>query len=178
MKDGLKDYVDNKRQEFELPAEGLDNLWEGIAAGIEQDNRQQQPKDARFNWRPVMKIAAALLVGVSLVAIALQYTNKPNTQAGEVALGEISNELAETSEYYASQIETKIEFIKTSRSEVDPAIWEDLELLDQAFIELKDDLRDNADNEEVVNAMIQNYRIKLEILEHIIDELQSDEEGN
>jgi Ni,Fe-hydrogenase III component G len=43
--------------------------------------------------------------------------------------------------------------------------------LDNIFKELKHDLKDNAANEEVLQAMIQNYRIKLEILTEILEQL-------
>jgi len=177
MKDGLKDYVDKNRDDFEVPADGLTDLWGGIADKLATAEASKEPKAKHIRWQPVMRVAAAILVGVCLVVIGLQYTKQTNPAQQEIALSEVGNELAETSEYYATQIEYKIEIIKTSSREVDPAIWDDIALLDQAFNELKEDLKDNADNEEVVNAMIQNYRIKLEILEHIIDELQHDEEG-
>ena len=43
-------------------------------------------------------------------------------------------------------------------------------------MELKDDLNDNADNDEVIQAMIQNYRIKLEILEEMLNQIKSTQE--
>ena len=46
------------------------------------------------------------------------------------------------------------------------------------FKSLKEDLKDNADNEEVVFAMIQNYRLKLDILEEILLQLRSAEKNN
>ena len=50
------------------------------------------------------------------------------------------------------------------RSEIDMELVD----LDRVFLDLKDDLKDNADNEEVIEAMIQNYRLKLEILEEML----------
>jgi hypothetical protein len=68
--------------------------------------------------------------------------------------------------------------ISNYRDEIDPQIFEDLEALDQAMAELENDLRDNIDNEEVINAMIQNYRIKLEILEQIQAQLENEDNEN
>jgi hypothetical protein len=68
----------------------------------------------------------------------------------------------------------KAEFIELSgnnaplRKEINIELSE----LDKIYRELKEDLKDNADNEEVVAAMIQNYRLKLEILEEILQQLQ------
>ena len=60
--------------------------------------------------------------------------------------------------------------------ELDPVIQAEFQMLDSAYVELKNDLKDNVDNEEVINAMIQNYRIKLQILEQILDNIQSNED--
>ena len=46
------------------------------------------------------------------------------------------------------------------------------------FNELKIDLKDDAANEEVIEAMIQNYRIKLQILEEILTQLKNADEQN
>ena len=51
--------------------------------------------------------------------------------------------------------------------------------LDQVYNDLKEDLKDNAANEEVIEAMIQNYRLKLDILEEMLVVLkQSNESQN
>ena len=50
-----------------------------------------------------------------------------------------------------------------------------MEELDQVYEELKEDLNDNASNPEVIEAMILNYRVKLEILEELLDQLKAKE---
>ena len=55
-------------------------------------------------------------------------------------------------------------------------VKEDLNLLDSAYYELQQDLKDNVDSEEVISAMIQNYRIKLQVLEKVLDEIRTKEE--
>jgi UDP-3-O-[3-hydroxymyristoyl] glucosamine N-acyltransferase len=55
-------------------------------------------------------------------------------------------------------------------------IFKKLPDMAKEFRELKNDLHDNANNEEVIVAMIQNYRIKLEILKDILQQLKSTEE--
>jgi len=61
----------------------------------------------------------------------------------------------------------------------DPAAEEmlsmDMEELDEVYTELKEDLRDNASNPEVIEAMILNYRVKLEILEDLLYQLKEKE---
>ena len=44
--------------------------------------------------------------------------------------------------------------------------------LDSVFLSLKNDLHDHISNPEIIDAMIQNYRLKLSLLEQIQVELQ------
>jgi len=61
----------------------------------------------------------------------------------------------------------------------DPAAEEmlhmDMAELDEVYSQLKEDLKDNASNPEVIEAMILNYRVKLEILEDLLNQLKEKE---
>ena len=71
----------------------------------------------------------------------------------------------------------KEEFYHLAGNDLRKEINVELTELDYVFRELKEDLNDNADNEEVVVAMIQNYRLKLEILEDILMQLEPAKEN-
>ena len=83
-----------------------------------------------------------------------------------------SDELSEVENFYQNEINYKISLVRNQLE--DPSILEDLQLMDQAFSELKADLKDNVDNEEVVAAMMENYQLKLRILEEILKELDQE----
>lgn len=86
------------------------------------------------------------------------------------------NELAEASNYYTNEIENKKEEILICVAydpEIKSEINEEFSPLDAAFNELKKDLNDNADNSQVMEAMIQNYRTKLDLLNDIKNQLCS-----
>ena len=75
--------------------------------------------------------------------------------------------LAEARAYYSGQItnmEAEVYRIAGQNSPLKAEIDTEFEELDRMFTELKADLKDNAANEEVIEAMIQNYRVKLDIL--------------
>lgn len=168
MKDRLKEIVDERRQEFDVYEGNFDDLWPEIEKGIV---RKQRNSDLKWLWR----VAAALVVGVGLTMM-INYFNQVNLEGDELAYM-ISPEWAETEQYYSVKINEKLAILQASNVEVDPLIYEDIELIDQAYKELKEDLADGADNEEVINAMITNYQIKLEILERILAEIGENEEN-
>ena len=92
----------------------------------------------------------------------------------------IVRELIEAEAYYSAQINQKKDEVfrlTASNPEVRHEIDMELVDLDQVYSELKEDLKDNAANEEVIEAMIQNYRLKLEILEEMLMVLKQTNES-
>jgi len=160
MDDELKRYVDD----FEVPGEGFEELWSGIDKGLEA----KKAKRVSLHYRKLLAIAAMLVLAVGIAWVSLKVDSAGNTIAK-------APEWLETEEFYSAQIREKMQVLETKRGELDQTVFEDLEMLDKAFTELKEDLQDNADNEEVIEAMIQNYRIKLQILEEILQEIEADE---
>ena len=92
--------------------------------------------------------------------------------------------LKDAEAYYTSMIDSKEEQILQILGEDNQVmndIMEEMNELDEIYVQLKNDLKDNVANEEIIEAMVQNYRMKLFILEDILKQLQktntnSDEE--
>lgn len=162
MKDKLKESVDNRRADFDLYDADFDQMWNSIEGGLNK---------SRWNiWGMAGKVAAAILV---LAVAGWGFISfKFNDVSEGVALHEISPELAETEYYYSQQVAEKLSIIKASNAGVDKDVMDNLMALDSAYQDLKMDLKDNADNEEVIAAMIANYRLKLSILEQILTEIK------
>lgn len=80
------------------------------------------------------------------------------------------SDLNELSVYYTSKInkEKNDLFILTANNpEVKKEINDEFGKLDKAYKELKNDLKENINNEQVIEAMIENYKLKMEMLEFI-----------
>ncbi|MDN5201730.1 hypothetical protein QQ008_10165 [Fulvivirgaceae bacterium BMA10] len=172
MKDKLKDFVTENRMDFDIYKEDYGALWDKIESGLDTNKKRR-----RFGLSTTyFKVAASvvLVLCIGFLYLKLKYSSTGFDQ--EVRLEQISSELAEADLYYGSLINEKIQLIQASKEDIDPDIFNDLNLLDEAYNELKEDLKDNADNEEVVSAMIQNYRIKLKLLETILEEIKENEE--
>jgi hypothetical protein len=166
--DELKRFVDRHRQEFEIHEEDYDQLWENIDRELRRSHRHV----VRHRFGVVMKVAAsvALLVGFGL-AFLMGMRASDLRQHG-IALMNISEEMADTEVYYVQEINDKLFEIEQYAGEVDARLLEQLEKLDDDYQMLKKDLRDNADNEEVINAMIEYYRLKLSMLEKVLSQIK------
>lgn len=81
-----------------------------------------------------------------------------------------NKELAEVKAYYSEIIKSKkaeVFHCTENNPDVKNEINNEFGQLDKAFKELQNDLRENVDNSQVIDAIIQNYRMKLEVLEYM-----------
>ena len=161
--DKFKKLVDQYRDSFDLYREDYDEIWNDIESTL---NRQQKRARVKVVW----KVAASFLLVLTVATLIL--LSKRNSTWNFQGNQAVPLELAEAAFYYQGLINDRLEIINANKHDIGEAIFEDLEALDQAYRELQNDLKDNADNEEVIQAMIQNYKMKLEILQAILDELK------
>ena len=168
--DKLKDRVAENKADFEVYQVDAEGLW----GNIEKDLNKRR----RLNpWKVYSRVAAAVVMTIGISWIVFAYNGESYSEG--FALHDLSPELAETEFFYSQQVEEKMQLIKSSNNLIDPEVMDNLAMLDSAYQELKMDLKDNAANEEVIDAMIMNYRIKLQLLEQILSEIKKhDNEGD
>jgi hypothetical protein len=176
--DRLEQFVLDNRSDFDDQLPSPDS-WEKIKSNIRPVRK--------VNWTArLVRVAAAVVIFVSTY-IFIDYTlNRGNGDQGYAVQDE--NELlnnipvlVEAKAYYSSQInnmEEQVYSLAGDDTHIRTEIDTEFEELDRVFNELKADLKDNAANEEVIEAMIQNYRIKLQILEEILMQLKNADEHN
>ena len=81
-------------------------------------------------------------------------------------------QLKETEIYYNNLVNSlyrEATPLLTGNPEIKKELTTDISHLDSICIEIKKDLKDNVANQEVVEALIQNYRIKIRLLEDMLD---------
>ena len=157
-KDQFKYFVEENRAGFESYHQDFQEMWMEIQKEIEPSSKPM--------WSSWTKMAASFLIFALSMFGLIKYQQNAMLPA----------ELREAEDHYYSIIATKMEMVKQHHQEVDDLIWQDLELLDHAYTDLKKDLKEKVDNQEVVQAMIENYRAKLEILDQILDEIENNED--
>lgn len=166
--DDLRNFIEVNRESFEVydyPQED----WQEIADKLEMAEKKSRSVviPLKYVWRS----AAVFLILIGAV-FYMSWTNWKN-QSQQMMM---STEMQEAEYYYGEQIAAKVALIAQLDQNAEKEVFRNLEALDIAFNELKSDLKDNADNEEVIHAMIENYKIKLQILEQIIAQLEERKE--
>jgi DNA-directed RNA polymerase subunit F len=133
----------------------------------------------RVNWgRQLMSIAAAislLLIGLS---IGLWYGGQNTVQSQGMAMSDVSHEYAELEQYYQGEITAKRNQLAQFTGSQSAEVNEDLVQLDHIMEELRRELVDvpPGNREQVVRAMIENYKAKTAILQRVLERLQQPNE--
>lgn len=174
--DKLENFVRENREGFDV-FEPDDKIWDRI--------RKPAPKVTKLGWKTiVVRIAAVIVIFIGSYFVHDWIQEKkpnrvvavrPGTNVERMEGMQNVKVLMEAEVYYASQISfAKDEIVKMTGD--DPGLMKGIDSdfveLDQVFKELKEDLKDDSDNEEVIEAMIENYRIKLDILEETLRQLR------
>ena len=176
--DKLEKFILENKEEFAAPTP---DVWAKI------EKRKPKKKGLVISLQFILSRAAAVV----LIFFSSYYVHDyraqqkaiQETPAKETATENNTeyNQLKEAEFYYVSEIRDKSnEFYSLTKNSpsVQADIKSDLAELDAIFLELKKDLNDNANNQEVVEAIIVNYMLKLEILEDMLEQIKRTKSTN
>lgn len=171
MNDKFEQYIKSQRPEFD-PHKAPEGLWKGIEDGLEK-------KETRFFigrvTRRTLSMAATLLI-IAASALVIQ-AYRLNSADSELQTSQLYPELHEAEVFYKAKVEKRMHELEGYKTTVGLPAQEvigDVHELENAYSELRKDLKDHANNEEVINAMIQNYRIRLAMLEQLLQSIEKD----
>ena len=162
----LEDFMRDNRDDFdsELPSQ---DLWNMIESKLEKKEKGKH----KF-----LKIASAI-AAVLILALVGTYMLKPQqdnySKYANVSDPELKN-LLETEAFYAEKVSTKVGEIQKCykiHPELKMDLENDLNELDNMYRELQKDLNDNLYNREVIEAMIQNNRFRLEMVDRVLNQI-------
>lgn len=168
--DNLESFVSLNREKFDF----LDpdpRIWEEI-------NKSKRSIRIRGMFWKVAAIIVVLMI-YPFYNLVLNDRNNNITQPlmGSNMMLEIP-ELQEADAYYSSYINDQMQQVRVllfDEPEIMTELEKDMENLEQIYNELLYDLNDNVDNKEVVEALIQNYRMKVKILEELLDYISTED---
>jgi hypothetical protein len=173
--DRLEKFIEQNRAAFD-DIEPSPDLWNNIGQKIDRKNKRALPVLNSWIW----KAAAIILVFTSswLIHDYVDGTvkNKAAKTSGPFSGSEVLNDLADGEAYYTAQISNKQEELEKYTRQY-PEIMDDLKRefreLDHDNLQLKEDLVESNANEKVIEAIMQSYRIKLQILNQVLSELKN-----
>ena len=166
MKDKLERFVTENRAGFD-DAEPNPLLWLQLEKKLE--NRKQPVR-----LRRMMRITAVAASFVIVLAAGMLIGLNLQDQTPEEMLSENPQfiELQEAEHYFQKQVDYKMTLINDPVVQQD--VKQDLSQLDAVYNEMKSELltSPNKDNGAIIQAMIENYRIRIDMLEKILEKIQ------
>lgn len=171
--DGLKQYIQSNRPTFDMMPPPND-LWDRIAGQVPALSAPKS-KVVALGWHHnLAKLAAAVAILIVGIGLGVWYATPALLDQG-MAMSEVSSEYAEIEEYYQGDITKKQAHLANFTSTQSAEITQDLDQLDHIMQELKVELSKvpPGNREQVVRAMIENYKAKASILERVLDRLDT-----
>lgn len=122
-----------------------------------------------------MKVAV-IIAAVALVPAVLYQVNwSGQKQTAKAALVDPEvRELMEAEAFYAQEVSGKLKEIQKCYQvypELKSEIEGDLNELESMYLSLKNDLKENVSNKEVIEAMIENNRYRMKLVEDVLEQI-------
>ena len=124
-----------------------------------------------------LRVAAAIALIFAGSSAGIYFLTGGQSDAGLYS-DQLYKEIQETEQYYSQMVAQRYNELRpflASDPVADEMLTADMEELDEVYEDLKEDLKDDVSNPEVIEAMILNYRVKLEILEDLLNQLKEKE---
>lgn len=164
--DNLEDYIRRTREEFNSvePAMGHESRF---TERLEALDTEKKKKSGTLFWR----VAAAIILLVVLAVSALipRFNSPDDVHYSAMTLGDVSDEMAEVEVYYQSRLSEEYDKID-QLSAADPLVrsyLDELDTLNVDYKKLEVTLYESGSHEKVVLAMIENFRMRLDLMEKL-----------
>ena len=164
----LDKIIQENRQSFDS-YEPNDGHFERFEQKLLEFNKEKKS----FNLGYLLK-AAAVTILVVLSGLWV-YDHTGNKTNNGIALSEISPEYGEVEMYYTHLVNEKYHEINQFQfmdSTQKVMLMNELNEMDSIYENLKKDLTTNPNDQRVINAMIQHYQLKVEVMNQILNQLQ------
>jgi hypothetical protein len=162
-KDNLKRFIEDNEAEFnnEIPSE---NVWKGV-----KQNTSKRKAISLWVWAAA---ASVIIVSSNVFYFTQQQDTKVSIAIETTPKDPIEQEIKEMEVYYSSQINQKI--IEAKKFEESEIFLEEIDFLKEEYKTLEKEMKVGANREVVLQAMIENYKVRLQLLEDLLEELKEE----
>ena len=168
----LEDIIKENRNLFEdhEPSEGH---FERFSVKLEL---RHQKIAARRSIVPYLLRAAVVTLLITLSSLwTWDHFIRPGR--GRMTLGQVSPQYREVENYYIHQVklmEGEIMDMDLSHNpEQKVILMKEMKGMDSTYVALQKELKTNPNDERIINAMIEHYQTKLEVMTYIVNQLKS-----
>lgn len=167
-KDNLDKWFEEQRDCFDL-AEPNDGHRERFLDKLNANTQETKVISLAQWWKP-------LAVAASIVLIVM-VTLWPAQDQASKDLAAVSPEMAKTEDFFTVAIEQELYKINEQRTPQTKQLVQDaltqLEILENDYESLREDLAISGDDSRVIHAMITNFQNRINLLNDVLEEIKS-----
>ena len=168
----IEDIIRSKKDFFEdaEPSEGH----------LERFNRKLE---MRFQVAPVKRSIVPYLLKAAVVTLLITLSSLwtwdhfIRTGSSRMTLGQVSPQYKEVENYYVHQVnmmEGEIVNVDLKNSpDQKVLLMKEMKSMDSTYVSLQKELKANPNDERIINAMIEHYQTKLEVMTYIVNQLKT-----
>ncbi|MCD6597017.1 MAG: hypothetical protein J7L04_04985 [Bacteroidales bacterium] len=165
----LEKYIQENKESFEN--EPLSGHFDRFSNKLDS-----LPAGKKISFFPRLMKVAAIAVLIILSSLWTYEKVFQQTSKDGIALGDVSPEYKEVEQYYQYQINVKYGEMNSAHLFTDSIqkrmVLNELSEMDSIYNCMKKDLKTNPNDERVINAMIEHYRLKVEVMNNLLEQLQ------
>lgn len=168
MKDNFEEYIKENKALFDVHKADKSKLWATIESGL----NKPETKTIKLWSNPIVKVAATVVIALGLFSlintIIVGGANK-NSQ-NDLAM----QELNDINSYYKGLVAYQVTLVNKSTHLSSEEKKEFLSFMDELDVEyelLKVELQKNVDSERVLEAIVINYKKRIELIENLLQQI-------
>ncbi|MDY8138303.1 hypothetical protein [Aquimarina sp. 2201CG5-10] len=173
--DSLEEFIKNNKHQFDQHKADKDKIWKNIEDKLEDRNS----KTLNIWQSPFLKIAATIAIifsifsGAGLLINSGIHTNSNNSTTNQ--------ELNDINTYYKGLISLQVQMIQDNtklQPEDKKEFLSFMDELDQEYILLKQEMTKNLNNEYILEAIVDNYKKRIELIENLLEQINDSKKSN
>jgi hypothetical protein len=167
----LEQFIQDHRQEFDDAYPSL-KLWTEIERELGHEATPEQIKPMRVRRMRWYAAAASVVMLMTLAGLGGHYLGRQSAPTAQEILDRVAPDFAEAAQYYNQEIGER--YAQLASFTHDPQLDTDLAQIDTAMEELRAELAQAPPGreEQLVQELIASYRLKLQILERVLESLE------
>ena len=136
---------------------------------LSEDKPEKKGFTASEWWKPLLVAATVALI----IFISLERNNAPR----KLELAGVSTEMQQTQDFFTLAIEKELFEMEEQRTPETQKLIEDalvqINTLEKDYEQLTKDLAKSGEDKRVIHAMITNFQTRIDLLNHVMEEIES-----
>jgi hypothetical protein len=159
------------------------DIFEGAEPSEGHFERFNRKLEQRFHTIGIRRSIVPYLLRAAVVTLLITlsslwvWDNFLRPDSSRMALGDVSSKYKEVENYYIYRVNLMEDEIFSMGLENNPAQEEmlrnEMKSMDSVYIQLQKELKVNPNDERIINAMIEHYQTKIEVMSYIVNQLQA-----